>query len=154
MVTDWKLIYTLASKIVLDTYLIPLQYKIIYRVFNCKYKLYLWNVVDSPNCYLCNKIDNLEHYFFCDESNLFWKQVESWLTKNYLIKFKFTILEILLGLHSIEIRYYYPVNYLIMLGKYYIFQSKQKKTSPFCYSFLLLVKDKTVVGQLYLYNKG
>ena len=136
--TDWKLIFTLASKIVLDTCLITLQYKIIYRVFNCKYKLYLWNLVDSPNCYLCNKIDNLEHYFFyCDGSNLFWRQVESWLTKNYLIKFKFTIFEILLGLHFIEMGYYYPINYLIMLGKYYIFQCKQKQTSPFLKSFLL-----------------
>ena len=37
---DWKQIYLLPSKLVSNSYLINLQFKIIHRFFNCNYKLY------------------------------------------------------------------------------------------------------------------
>ena len=46
----WKKVYLLPSKLVSNSYLTNLQYKIIHRFFNCNYKLYVWNISDSPNC--------------------------------------------------------------------------------------------------------
>ena len=38
---DWKSIYNLTCNLTSDSYLISLQYKILHRIFNCNYKLFL-----------------------------------------------------------------------------------------------------------------
>ena len=128
---DWKLIYILPTRILLS-----LHFKILHRVFNCNYKLYIWNKIDSPTCHYCHSIDNLEHYFFyCNESTFFWNHVEEWLKDSISFKIKFTVLEILLGFHYIDKKYYYMLNYLIIYGKYYIFQCRSNRKNPLCVSF-------------------
>ena len=82
---QWKQFYLLPSKIIRDTYLLSLQYKIIHRVFNCRHKLFLWKIIDSPNCLECEKIDNLEHFFYyCESSKRFWICLENWLSTIFL----------------------------------------------------------------------
>ena len=72
-----KNIYLLPTKIVKTTNLISLQYKILYRVFNCNYKLFLWGVKDSSACIECNKTDNVEHYFYYyDTVKKIWNKIE------------------------------------------------------------------------------
>ena len=93
---NWEKIYLLSSQIVIDTYLITMQFKILHRVFNCNYKLYLWNIKTSPNCCICQKVDNLEHFFYyCEETQDFWRQVEKWLSKVNVKNVELTVLEIL-----------------------------------------------------------
>ena len=48
--------------------------------------------------------------------------MEKWLENSIVFKVKFTVLEILLGFYYIDKKYYYLLNYLIIYGKYYIFQ--------------------------------
>ena len=50
---DWKNIYLLPSKTVIDTYLVTLQFKILHRVYACNYKLFQWKIKDSPECFVC-----------------------------------------------------------------------------------------------------
>ena len=47
---DWKQFYLLPFKLISNSYLINLQFKIIHRVFNCNYKLYIWKIKDLPDC--------------------------------------------------------------------------------------------------------
>ena len=152
---DWKLIYILPTRILLDTYIITLQFKILHRVFNCNYKLYIWNKIDSPTCHYCRSIDNLEHYFFhCNESTFFWNHVEEWLKDSIGFKIKFTLLEILLGFYYIDKKYYYMLNYLIIYGKYYIFQCRSNRKNPSLRIFLLLVKDRLSLHKyIYIYQR-
>ena len=120
---DWKQIYLLPSKLVSNSYLINLQFKIIHRFFNCNYKLYIWKIKDSPDCSLCSNTDNLEHYFFyCHFVKHYWGQVENWLFSIFHIKIKFTVLEVLLGVNTTETQFYFPVNYIILIGKYFIYK--------------------------------
>ena len=78
---DWKNIYQLPYKILLDSYLIILQYKIMHRVSTCNLNLHKWGIKPTPDCILCGQIDNLEHYFYyCKEVNTFWIQISDWLS--------------------------------------------------------------------------
>ena len=47
---NWKSFYLLPGKIIRATYLLSLQYKILHRVYNCRHKLFLWKIIESPNC--------------------------------------------------------------------------------------------------------
>ena len=87
----WENIYLLPPKIIIDTYLITMQFKILNRVFSCNYTLFLWNIKTSPYCDACQKVDNLEHYFYyyCDVEH-FSRQVENWLSNIITSKVKLT----------------------------------------------------------------
>ena len=111
----WENIYLLPSKIVIDAYLITMQFKILHRVFSCNYKLFLWNIKTSPNCDTCQQVDNLEHYFYyCCDVEHFWRQVENWLSNITASKVKLTVLEVLLGFLNFDSDFYYAINYVII----------------------------------------
>ena len=48
---DWRNIYLLPSKTVIDIYLITLQFKTLHRVYACNYKLFQWKIKDSPDVF-------------------------------------------------------------------------------------------------------
>ena len=139
----WTQIYTLPSKIVKDSYLISFQFKIIHRIFNCNYKLFVWKIKQSPQCPICEHIDNLEHYFYyCESSKLFWVQVEAWLKEKLLVNFNFTVLEILLGVINIDKSLFYTINYIILRGKYFIKECKKNEKELSLYRYMYLLKDR------------
>ena len=151
---DWKRIYSL-SKIVKDSFIVNLQYKILHRVINCNYNLAKWKIKESSQCDLCQNIDNIEHYFYyCEHSHTFWQQVEMWMASCLSVKIKFTVLETLLGFLSYDCEFFFIVNYIVLLGKYYIYVCKKEaKLSSLLslYSFLCLMKDKMCIEyQIYM----
>ena len=140
---NWTQIYTLPSKIVKDSYLISFQFKIIHRIFNCNYKLFVWTIKQSPQCPICQHIDNLEHYFYyCESSKLFWVQVETWLKEKLLVNFNFTVLEVLLGVINIDKSLFYTINYIILHGKYFIKECKKNEKELSLYRYMYLLKDR------------
>ena len=105
----------------MDTYLITIQFKILHTVFSCNYKLFLWNIKTTPNCNACQKVDNLEHYFYyCCDVEHFWRQVENWLSNIIASKVKLTVLEVLLGFLNFDSDFYYAINYVIIIAKFYL----------------------------------
>ena len=146
---DWKSIYLLASRIVIDTYLITLQFKILHRVLVCNDKLYQWKIKDSPECSMCPQIENLEHYFYyCCDTRYFWDQIENWLSKLFSSSFKFTILNVLLGVINFDTNHYHAINYVILVGKYFICQSKKKERDLFFFNFLHTLKCKLKIDEI------
>ena len=129
---NWKFFYSLPGKILRATYLLSLQYKILHRVFNCRHKLFLWKMIESPNCLECGEIDHLEHFFYyCESSRRFWIYLENWLSNIFSKPVKFTILEILLGCIHVDTLHIYDTNYTILYGKYFI--NKHKKSQKEIY---------------------
>ena len=51
-------------------------------------------------------------------------------------------------------KYYYLLNYLIIYGKYYVFQCRSNHKNPFLRSFLLLVKDRLSFEKHTYISKG
>ena len=89
----------------------------------------LWGVIGGT--------DNLEYYFFyCHFVKHFWDQVENWLFSKFQIRIKFTALEVLLGVNTNH--FYFPVNYIILIGKYFIYKCKKMTENCFnCFLYTL-----------------
>ena len=80
--------------------------------------------------------------------------MEEWLKDSIGFKIKFMLLEILLGFYYIDKKYYYMLNYLIIYGKYYIFQCRSNRKNPSLRIFLLLVKDRLSLDKYIYISKG
>ena len=134
---DWKPVYLLPFRIMNDAYLITFQYKILHRVFSCNYNLFNWNIRNSPLCDICQKTDNLEHYFyFCSDSKTFWAHVNKWLSQLLSSKFNFTVLEILFGVINAEPKYWFPINFVLLTGKNFIYKCKKNNKEIVLEQFL------------------
>ena len=64
-------------------------------------------------------------FFYCPCVKYFWDQVENWWFSNFDIQIKFTVVEILLGVNVIATHLYFPINYVILIGKYFIYKCKK-----------------------------
>ena len=152
---NWKLLYLLPGKIVKATNLLNLQYKILHRVFNCNYKLFLWKIADSPDCSECGKVDNLEHFFFyCESSRQFWTRLENWLSDIFSKSIRLTILEVLLGCINVDKIHFYIMNYSILHGKQFIDKCKKSQKDIYWCHFCRTLKSNLVVDHLSYIKRG
>ena len=109
-----------------------MQFKILHRVFSCNYKLFSWNIKTSPKCDACQTVDNLEHYFYyCSDVEHFWTQVDNWLSNIIASKVKLMVLEVLLGFLNFDSNFYYSINYVIIIAKFYLNKAK-KMENKYC----------------------
>ena len=66
-------------KSVQETQLQSFQYKIIHRIIACNKKLFDMKIKDSPTCNFCNKIDDIDHFFFyCPIVQTVWRLFFNW----------------------------------------------------------------------------
>jgi len=88
-------------------------------------RLYKFKIVDSTLCALCNsENESLEHLLlFCKASEVFWKEVLSWLAihKNELLNVSLT--DVLFGKFDID-------KDVLLLGKYLIYSCKLDNIKP------------------------
>ena len=128
---NWKKIYSLAFSVTLDTKLRAFQYKLLNHIVYTNDRLYKFKIVDSPLCAFCNsENESLEHLLFlCKASEVFWKEVLSWLTihKNELLNVSLT--DVLFGKFDID-KDFMVVNHVLLLGKYFIYRCKLDNIKP------------------------
>jgi hypothetical protein len=75
----WKRIYIDIHNNIKNTKIQSLQYKIIYRVVNCRKKLFDWKIMGNKNCLTCNAEDSIQHFFIdCIPVKKFWKLLIHW----------------------------------------------------------------------------
>ena len=119
------------------------QYKVLNRILNCKDKLFTWKISEDNKCIYCNAIDTIEHHLFtCAECIFFWDQVSNWIKNNLDTTFNFTICEIIFGIpinHNPAIN---AINFLILLGKWYINNVRTSNKIINFQAFLKLGKRK------------
>ena len=76
---DWLEIYVTPFKVIRDTDVQSLQYKIINRFFPCKYIVSKWYKNVEPICDYCEEVDTIQHYFYyCQEINKLWNSLQNW----------------------------------------------------------------------------
>ena len=152
---SWKQIYLLPSKIVKATNLKSLQYRILHRFFNCNYKLFLWNIKDSPVCSECNMTDNLEHYFYyCDSVKIFWKKVENWMNHIFSTSYNLTVLDVLLGCLNLERKLFFAINLILLYGKYFIYKCKLNNKNLLWDHFHQMTKNFLSTSQFSYVSQG
>ena len=122
---DWSKLFSLSFKVIKEPYFQSFQYKVLNRIINCKDKLYTWRITDNNNCVYCNDIDTQEHHFFyCNESTNFWKLVSKWTKENLDTSFNLTICEIMFGIPIDYNQTIKAINFMIILGKWFINNSR------------------------------
>ena len=128
---DWKDVYSLAFKVTLDTRLRAFQYKLLNRIIFTNVKLFAFKMVDSPMCNFCDvEEESLEHLLFtCKVTDLFWKEVLSWLIRNVKEGFELSLSDVLFGKFDIQ-NDFLVVNHILLEAKFFIYCCKLRKTIP------------------------
>ena len=140
---DWSSIYRRTFEITKEPYLQSFQFKIINRILNNNENLKKWKIRDSGDCCVCKEVDGVEHHLYhCKDSSLFWKNLKNWMLTNLEYSFELTVCEILFGIPT---NYYSDtriLNFLILIGKWYINKNKTKQTPIYFIEYLSILRDK------------
>ena len=116
---DWSKIFSLSFRTIREPFFHSFQYRVLNRILNCKDKLLTWKKTDT--CVYCNDIDTLEHHlFYWVEFIIFWKSVSGWIKSNLDTSFDLTICEIIFGIPIFHNQSITAINFIILLGKWYI----------------------------------
>ena len=95
-------------------------------------------------CVYCNDVDTLEHHlFYCVECVSFWNRVSGWIKSNLDTSFNLTICEIIFGIPIFHNQSIAAINFIILLGKWYINNVRSLNKPLNFLNFLRLVKTKT-----------
>lgn len=133
--------YRLMFKIALEPKLREFQYKQLHFILNTNLLLKKKNIVESEKCEFCNtENETIYHLFYnCIVVKTFWSKVAKYwieVTKNTKLELKEK--DIILG----NLEFSDLLNFVVILGKSYIFITKNKKTCPQFEEFIVLLKDK------------
>ena len=92
----------------------------------------------------------------------FWSKIEQWITDNLGLQFKFTVCEILLGIIFTQNDTLHIINYLILMGKWFINKKKVSEKAIVITEYLSLIKSKLQIlsdiyntrGQISKFKQG
>lgn len=144
---DWRHIFNLPYICARETMIQSMQYKIIHRIFPCNKWLHNLTILSSSKCDKCDEIDHLLHYFVeCSEVMRFWKRLENWWNSTTGINIICTQKHIIFGIFYDNI-YYSHINYVLLIGKWYIYRQNLNKR-PICfYNFLKHLKRRLEIEE-------
>ena len=134
-----KLAFALPHKVAHEPYVKAFQCKILNSILYTNKKLFKIGYSEHDKCTFCdNESETLDHLFFnCSISNIFWTNFEKYLftlTKKSLV---LSIQDIILGIVTSPCPL---LNYLILMGKLYIWDCKRKHIHPYIEGFKQKIK--------------
>ena len=140
---DWKEIYNIPFRYVREPYLQSFQYKIINRILNTNEKLYKWSIKQFSTCNFCESIDTIEHHLYqCVESKRIWNKLEGWIYQHLEIKLNLRECEVLFGLPNTKNDHIEPINFLIILTKWYINSQRSLDKQLYFIELLNIIREK------------
>ena len=142
---EWRQVFKLPVTISKEPYLQSCQYNILNRILNCREKLYMWGKSDNNRCNYCNEFDTIEHHLYmCTESQNIWQSVQRWCSTNLEIKYDLTICEVLFGIPTNTSADMDIINFLILIGKYYINKTKINNKDFYFIEFIECIRNKII----------
>ena len=129
-INDWTDIYMLPRLCTVSNVVRDFQFKILHRFLPTQSLLLKMQKIDSPLCLYCNSSEgNLEHEMFdCLVIKNFWYEVmEAWNNlRNHSIVLDLRIVTLGYFCNSDSKYEHIALNYLLLLGKLYVFHQKLK----------------------------
>ena len=99
---------------------------------NCKDKLYTWDILKDNKCIYCGSIDTLEHHIFeCEEATPFWSRLQEWMADSLEVSIRLTICEVLFGIPIPDNPDIEVINYIVLIGKWYINRNRSNNEGLF-----------------------
>ena len=148
---EWKL-YFLNIKQWHEIKLRDFQYKINNKILVTNSFLFKINKVDSEICSYCKEQPEQIHHLFltCPKVKLFWNELKTWLHANINLE---------ISLEDREILFSYSgkkelVNYIYVLAKYFIYQSKFFTRNININGFISLLKKKMLSEKYICFING
>ena len=125
----WKRIFKLPYEITVNNKLRNFHYKYIMRIVRTNKELYRFALVNSTICdFCCQNTETIHHLFWeCIYSQELWNNISNIFRRND-VAIELNYHKISLGI--IDHKYNTPLNYIILLAKYYIFRCKCVKEKP------------------------
>ena len=122
---DWNSIPSRTFKITRETFLQSFQYQILNRILNCNDRLFKWKIKTSNKCDDCGEVDSIEHHlYYCINSRTFWNQLKTWMGSNLNFGIELAVCEVIFGLPSYNNPDFKLINFLILIGKWFLNNSK------------------------------
>ena len=88
-------------------------------------------------------MDGVKHHlFYCLESKKFWSDLKLWMIANLNFGFEFTVCEILFGFPNHSVPDIETLNFLILMGKWYLYNIKSKDKPILFFEFLIILREK------------
>ena len=152
---DWPSTFLLPFKTISDTKLQSFQFRIVHRIIPCNGWLQqirekIFRKENSGDCDYCGEFDDLVHHLIkCENTNKFWERFTNWLGNILEEELKITHHDIIFGQFGDSI-YKHIINYCLIIAKYYIFITKNKKDNNIdMMIFLQMLKKNLLVKYNY-----
>ena len=154
---DWDKIFMKCSKVTNDTKLRWFQARLIHRILPTNRFLFLCKIKESPLCTFCNtEEETLRHLFWdCPMVAQLWKKFEKIIHENCetCAHLKFSEKLIIFGAVK-NVSTDKVMDFLIVLGKIFIYKCKFKNICPTIEGFLSFLKlrysDEQYTSRIYL----
>ena len=156
----WGKIFTV-SKAIRNTRIKAFQYKVLYNLIPCNVYLFKIKKSETKNCTICNKEDNIIHYFYeCPQIKLFWNSFQNWWKNITNEDIALNGIKVKIGILGDYIKHE-TLNACILMAKWHIYKNKLNDTLIFFYRFLCDLKyflstEKNIhlkQGKIQNYNK-
>ena len=126
---DWNKIYMSPRLATFDTTLRSFQYKILNNVLFLNKKLYAFGITNTALCFFCNTLgETLIHIFFdCVHVKCLWERLRMKFPNDFILS-SFTPQTAILGLYNETNDNYNLLSHILLIFKYYIYISREKRT--------------------------
>ena len=152
---NWQNIFLIPFEVCTNTKLQTLQYRIIHRVITRKHWLFMAKVKDSPYCETCGADDTLTHFFFnCVDVKQLWLSLINWWKRiSEHDSFELSEVELIFGVHGTT-KFHHVINFIIILLKKYINDTKFLNQTRCFMAFLLILKQSIAIERDICYKNS
>ena len=144
-----KLAFAPPHKVAYEPYVKAFQYKILNSILYANKKLFKIGYSEHEKCtFYDNESETLDRLFYCSFSNIFWKHFQKYyfmLTKKSRV---LGIQDIILGIKTSPCPL---LNYLILIGKLYIWDCRRKRIHPYIEGFKQKRQKSTLPQKITIY---
>lgn len=128
---EWREIYSLPSKVLMDTKSREFQYKILNRYLTTNSFLHKIGLIASPLCTFCGlESESLEHLLItCSFTSVFWLDFIDWCRNINIVLEELSDIDKLFGVWKRK-EDFLLLNHLLILAKHYIHECRKNNNRP------------------------
>ena len=150
----WKSVFKLPYDITVNNKLRNFNYKYIMRIVRTNKELFKFKLVNSSLCDFCFQSNETALHLFweCTYAQELWRNIANIFRQNN-INIVLNFRKISLGILN-QNYYYTPLNYIILLAKYFIFRCKCLKETPHFNHFKYYMHEQCRIEKHIAQRKG
>ena len=128
-------IFQLPHTVALEPYVRAFQYKVLSGILYTNSKLYQTGYISSDLCSFCTRASESPYhlFYFCPFSKTFWSDFEVFWHLLTNEKIQLSLQDIIVGVVTTKCPSHHLLNYMLLIGKIYLWLCRANKTLPKIY---------------------